>query len=111
MDISQYWVGQIPSLPLAIDVRDNDGRAVDLSAYTEHEVILLGSDNEDVDLTGSYINTIRIDEGRLVFYWPEDRSVFTKSGMYLLQLELSGPGKRDFTTAHHIKVRRLGGVR
>lgn len=110
MAISQYWVGQIPARPIAIDVRDADGRPVNLSAYTDFQVHVLGSDNEDVDLTGSTLSTSGAAEGRFVFRWPTGRSVFTKSGEYLLQLELGGSGVKDFTTEHHIKVRRLGGV-
>lgn len=109
MAISQYWVGQIPARPIAIDVRDSEGRAVNLSSYTDFNVIVLGSDNEEVDLTGSTLTTSGADTGRFVFRWPSDRSVFNKAGQYLLQLELSGPGARDFTTEHNIKVRRLGG--
>lgn len=109
MAISQYWVGQIPARPIAIDVRDSDGRQTNLSTYTDFNIILLGSDNEEIDLTGSALTTSQASSGRFVFRWPVGRSVFTKEGEYLLQLELSGPDVRDFTTEHHIKVRRLGG--
>lgn len=110
MAMSQYWVGQIPAKPIAIDVRDSDGRDVNLSAYTDFKVVILGSDNEVVDLTGSLLNTAGAAGGRFVFRFPEDRTLFTQPGMYLMQLELSGPGSKDFTTEHHIKVRRLGGT-
>lgn len=110
MSISQYWVGQIPARPIAIDVRDSDGRAINLSSYTGFNVIVLGSDNEEIDLTGSTLSTSQAANGRFVFRWPTDRSVFEKSGQYLLQLELTGPGARDFTSEHNIKVRRLGGI-
>ena len=109
MAISQYWVGQIPSRPIAIDVRGSDGRALNLASYTDFRVIVLGSDNEEVDITGATLNTSKAAAGKFVFRWPEGRSVFDEAGEYLLQLELSGGGYKDFTTEHTIKVRRLGG--
>lgn len=108
MSISQYWVGQIPSRPIAIDVRGSDGRPVNLVSYTDYKVIVIGSDNEDIDITGSTLS-VSGSSGRFVFRWPDDRSVFNKAGDYLLQLELSGGGYKDYTTEHNIKVRRLGG--
>lgn len=109
MAISQYWVGQIPSRPIAIDVRGSDGRSINLSSYTDFRVIVLGSDNEEIDITGSSLSTAGAGTGRFVFRWPEGRSCFEKAGDYLLQLELSGGGYKDYTTEHNIKVRRLGG--
>lgn len=109
MAISQYWVGQIPARPVAIDVYDSQGRAINLASYTGYNVIVLGSDNEEIDLTGSSLTTSQAASGRFVFYWPTDRSVFDKEGEYLLQLEFTSPTARDFTTEHNIKVRRLGG--
>lgn len=109
MAISQYWVGQIPARPIAIDVRGSDGREVNLASYTDFRAVVIGSDNEEVDITGATLNTSRAAAGKFVFRWPEGRSVFNKEGEYLLQLELSGGGYKDFTTEHHIKVRRLGG--
>lgn len=109
MAISQYWVGQIPSRPIAIDVRDSFGNRVNLSTYTGFKVVMLGSDNEEIDLTGSVLNSGGASEGRLVFRWPTNKSVFSKPGEYVMQLELSGPNSKDYTTVHTIKVRRLGG--
>lgn len=110
MAISQYWTGQMPARPIAIDVRDSDGRAVNLSSYTQFNVRVLGSDNEEVDLEGSSLITSQAAAGRFVFRWPTGRSVFDKAGEYLLQLELAGTGVRDFTSTHTIKVRKFGGV-
>jgi len=108
--MSQYWVGQMPARPIAIDVRDSQGRTMDLSAYNEFKVRVLGSDNEEIDLTGSTLTTSGAAQGRFVFHWPVGRSVFTKPGDYVLQMELDGIGVRDFTTVHTIRVRRLGGI-
>lgn len=109
MSASQYWTGQIPAKPLAIDVRDSDGRVVNLAGYTAFNAILIGSSNEEIDLTGYQLNSAGANTGRFIFRWPTDRSLFDEPGEYLLQLELVGPTARDFTTEHNIKVRRLGG--
>jgi hypothetical protein len=96
---------------MAIDVRDQNGYPVNLASYTNYKVKLVGSDNEDIDLTGSVLNTSGATTGHFVFRWPIDRSVFTKPGEYLLQLEIDGQnGTKDFTTTHSIRVRKLGGV-
>lgn len=107
--ISQYWVGQIPARPLSINVYDSDGRAINLSGYTAFNVKMVGSDNEEIDLTGSELLTAGAAVGRFVFRFPTDRSLFNKSGEYVMQLELLGATSRDFTTEHYIKVRKLGG--
>lgn len=111
MAINTYWVGQIPSIPISLTVRDSYGRVRNLSTYTGFNVILLGSDNEVIDTTGSTLLTSGASNGRFVFRWPTDRSLFNKTGEYLLQLEILGSeGTKDYTTEHTIKVRRLGGV-
>jgi hypothetical protein len=71
---------------------------------------MLGSNNEMVDLAGSELNTNGARLGKFVFTWPLTRSVFERHGEYVLQLELSGLGKREYTTPHTIRVRQLGRV-
>lgn len=110
MAISQYWVGQIPARPLSITVSDDLGRPIDLSSYTGFKVRLIDPTNADVDTTGAILQTGGARTGRFVFVWPTDKTLFTRTGDYLLQLELSGPGQRDFTTAHTIRVRDLGRI-
>lgn len=109
--ISQYWKDQIPARPLSIQVKDQDGNDLDLSGYTNIEVIMLGSYNEELDLTGSTINTTNKDVGKIVFVWPTSRSLFEYPGDYVLQLKLSGTGKKDFTSTHTMRVRELGRTR
>jgi hypothetical protein len=109
MNISQYQVGQKPFRPLAITVNDSAGRPVDLSFYDDYTVRLIGSDNEEVDLGNGELQTAGARQGRFTFVWPTNKSLFSKAGDYLLQLELSGDGHRDFTTAHNIRVREIGG--
>jgi hypothetical protein len=110
MEISQYEVGQIPLRNLSIVVKDSYGRAVNCSVYTDVTVRMLGSDNEVVDLTGSSLNTGGAAQGRFIFEWPRNRSLFTKRGEYVLQLVLKTGNAIDMTTAHTLKVRELGKV-
>lgn len=109
MEISTYEVGDIPA-PLAIDVRDGYGRPVNCSAYTGFEVIMLDGRNQVVDLSGSSLDTSAAQLGRFVLTYPSDRSVFTKTGDYVLQLRLSGNGRVEHTTAHNFRVRQMGKV-
>lgn len=109
MNISQYQVGQKPLRPLAIKVNDTFGRPADLSFYDDYKVRLVGSDNEEVELGNAELQTAGSRQGRFVFVWPTDRSLFSKPGDYLLQLEFNGDGHRDFTTVHSIRVREIGG--
>lgn len=111
MEISQYWVGQIPRRPLSIVVRDSLGRDLDLSGYTTYSVRIVGSNNEEVDLTGSQLQTAGAKTGRFVFVWPTTKSLFDEPGEYLLQLQMSDSTSRDFTTTWPIKVRELGEVK
>lgn len=109
--ISQYWKDQIPARPLSIQVKDQSGNDMNLSGYTSYAVKMLGSNNEELDLTGSELNTLNSDIGKFVFKWPTDRSLFEYSGDYVLQLELTGTGKKDYTTTHTLRVRELGKVK
>jgi hypothetical protein len=109
--ISQYWKDQIPARPLSIQVKDQDGNDMNLSGYTSYAVKMLGSRNEEISLTGSTLNTGNADIGKFIFRWPTDRTLFDYSGDYVIQLELTGTGKKDYTSTHTIRVRELGRVR
>ena len=106
--ISQYWIDQIPARPLSIQVKDQDGNDISLSAYTTIEAVMLGSRNEEISLTGANLNTTAKDLGTIIFEWPTTRSLFEYPGDYVFQLKMSGTGKLDFTTTHTIRVRELG---
>lgn len=106
--ISQYWIDQIPARPLSIQVKDQDGNDISLSAYTTIEAVLLGTRNEEISLTGANLNTTGKDLGIIIFEWPTTRSLFDYAGDYVFQLKMSGTGKLDFTTTHTIRVRELG---
>jgi hypothetical protein len=109
--ISQYWLDQIPARPLSIQVKNQDGINYDLSGYTSINVVMLGSNNEEVDISGSTVDASNKSSGVIIFRWPTTRSLFDDTGDYVLQLELSGTGKKDFTSTHTIRVRELGRTR
>lgn len=111
MEISRYWVDQIPLRNLAITVKDSAGRPLNLTNYTDISVRMLGSDNEEVDLDGAVVNSGGASSGRLIFEWPRDRSLFNQAGDYVLQVVLKAANALDMTTAHTIRVSDLGKVR
>jgi glyoxylase-like metal-dependent hydrolase (beta-lactamase superfamily II) len=106
--ISQYWIDQIPARPLSIQVRTQSGEDANLSAYTNIEAVMVGSNNEEIDLTGSVLDTAGKSIGNIIFRWPTTRSLFEYPGDYVLQLKLSGTGRLDFTSTHTLRVRELG---
>lgn len=106
--ISQYWIDQIPARPLSIQVRTQSGDDANLSGYTDIEAVMLGSNNEEIDLTGSVLDTAGKSIGNIIFRWPTTRSLFEYPGDYVLQIKLSGTGRLDFTSTHTLRVRELG---
>lgn len=108
MAISQYKVGSIPLRNLSINVRDSAGRSLNIAQYANISVRMLGSDNEEVDLTGAVVNRGGASQGKLVLEWPRDRSLFTKTGDYVLEVILRSANAVDITTSHTIRVTALG---
>jgi hypothetical protein len=108
--ISQYWIGQIPARPLSILVKNQDGSDFNLSGYTTINVKMLDTDNKEVPLAGSTVDSNAKQFGQIRFIFPTDRSLFTKKGDYILQLELLGSDRLDYTTTHVLRVRELGRV-
>jgi hypothetical protein len=107
--ISQYWVKQIPLRPLSILVKDDNGADADLGLYTNITIKMLGSNNEEIDLTGADVITTNKALGQIGFIWPTDRSLFEFPGDYLLQLSLqTDDGTLDFTSTHTLRIRELG---
>lgn len=104
MEISQYWVGQIPTQAISINLLDGDGNPKDCNAYTFFDVRLIGSDNEFIDLRGGQITPVNLDEGTFIFSWPP-RVIFDKEGDYLLQMLLYSGSGLDMTSLHTIRVR------
>lgn len=109
--ISQYWIGQIPARPLAIVVKNQEGADLNLSQYTTINVKMLDTDNKEVPTTGAVVDANAKQFGQIRFIFPTDRSLFTKKGDYILQLELVGSGKLDCTTTHTLRVREFGRAR
>lgn len=107
--ISQYYLDQIPARPLVIQIKYQDGTDANLLAYDNISARMLGSNNEEIDLTGSTLVTTQKAEGKITFRWPTTRSLFNYVGDYLLQIELKSTDRKDFTTTHTIRVREFGG--
>lgn len=111
MAVSQYWVGQKPSRPLAIDIRGSRGETLNLTAYTEAKVRILDPHNNEVDLTGTQLLTGGSATGRFSLVWSPTVSPFKEAGDYVLQVILkNAAGYEDVTTVHAIRVRELGKV-
>jgi hypothetical protein len=106
--ISQYWVGQIPQRPLTLIVRDSDGVNINLSEYNDIKIKILGSYNEELDVSSGTLNSNNANIGKIIYNWPTSKSLFDYPGDYLVQLELSGTGKKDFTSTHTLRVREFG---
>lgn len=108
--IGNFYVGQKPLGAFSIQVVDNDGVEVNLSAYTDISVIMIDPQNKEVDITGSEL-LVSQGVGKLAFRLPMDRSLFTHAGEYLLQLRLRNDlvGADDYTSEYTIQVQKFGG--
>jgi hypothetical protein len=111
LSIGVYEVGQIPSRPLVVLLKDEGGQNLDLSGYTNVRFRMKGSRNEDVDLIGSDVQIMDRRGGRVALHFAKDHSVFTNPGDYVFDVELSGPSARDYTTSGTIRVTQLGGTK
>lgn len=107
--ISQYWVGQIPGTPLVIEVKDDDGDALNLSSYTNFQVEILNPFNDFLPLAGGSLDTSNKATGRFIWTWPTNDSLFDDEGEYLLRLKISKNGALDYTSTHTIYVSEIGG--
>lgn len=107
--ISQYWVGQKPTVPLTIDVEDQNGASIDLTQYTGFAVSILDPDNYDVMTPDFTLDTTYAEQGRLILTFPASRSIFEKTGDYLLRFEFSNSNGIDFTNVYTMPVAEFGG--
>ena len=104
-----YEVGEIPSVGLGVEVRDDRDNLINTVGYSSVNLELRGTDDEDVDLTGVTITAVPTALGTYVVEWPRDRSIFTKRGKYLMRFELRKlDGTREYTRPTEIRVREFG---
>jgi hypothetical protein len=109
--ISQYWVGQIPAAPLVIEVKDDEGEAVNLSSYSNFEVQLLNHEEDLISTASGSLDTSNKSTGRFIWSWPTNASLFEYEGEYLFRLKITKTGALDYTTSHTIRVSEFGGTR
>lgn len=108
----EYEVGSIPSRPLTILVRDEMDNPVNVVGYDSWRLEMLGTDNEEVDLTGVSVFEIPQAIGMFSVSWPKNRSLFEKRGKYLLRLVLEmADGSKDITRTAEIRVRDFGRIK
>lgn len=106
-----YEIGAIPSRPMTIFVRDERDNPVNTIGYTQVTLEMLGTDNEKVDLTGTQIMAIPDAIGAYSITWPRDRSIFDKTGKYVLRFVLEDEyGAKDITRTAEITVRKFGRI-
>lgn len=107
MIITQFWEGDIPLRPMYFGLQDEYGQELGGTGNFTLKVKMLDTDNREVDLRGAQlINTP--DTAFATFIFPEDRTLFPKHGDYLLQLGVESNGRIQWTSAHTIRVQRLG---
>lgn len=112
MDYKVYWVGEKPAGAMTITVLDQStGAPVNLNNYQNVRLLMVDSDNQEVDIPAEATVVADGPNGRVAFVWPRDRSLFTKPGEYVFQLEMTTPDVVVRTDAQNIVVKRLGGTR
>ncbi len=110
METKTYWVGDRPGGSWTFSVlNERTGLPENLVGYTRARVKMLGSDNEEIVIPDENVSISGPQNGEVIFLWPTE-SVFTKSGRYVLQLELSSATQTRRTSVQEILVRSLGGV-
>jgi hypothetical protein len=108
--ISQYWIEQIPTQPLLIEVRNQAGDLIDLTQYTGYGIAILNPDNESVLTPDFSIDNASFVDGRVIIEFPTQYSIFNQTGEYLVRLEFSNSNGVDFTSTHGLNVSEFGGA-
>lgn len=111
LDAKTYWVGEKPGGVSAVTVLDSDGNPANLTPFTSVRLRMLDTDNNEVEIASPLTTFSDKVNGIVTFTWPADRSLFQKPGEYLLQLELSTPSAKRYTSVAPITVKRFGGGR
>lgn len=110
MQVKNYWVGDRPAGTWTFQVLDQKtGSIQDLKTYTSARVLMVGPNNESIEVPTNAVVIVDPANGLVNFAWPTV-SLFTKAGRYLVQLELSNASTTRKTTVQDILVRDLGGV-
>lgn len=108
----EYEVGARPSRPMTLLVRDELDNPVNVISYDNWRLEMLDTDDRLVDLTGVSIVELPQAIGAFSVYWPKDRSLFSRKGVYVMRLVLeSADGSKDITRAAEIRVREFGRIK
>lgn len=110
MDTKTFWVGDRPGGSWTFQILDSrSGEPLNLNSYHTARMVIVGSDNEEVETPS--INTSIADAGLglVTFLWP-DKSLFTQAGRYQMQVELIGNSARRLSTVQEILIKKTGGV-
>lgn len=110
MQTKTYWVGDRPAGSWTFQVlNQRTANPEVLTGFTSARVIMLDSENNEVEIPDENVSISNPAAGTVTFIWPQE-SLFTKPGRYVVQLELIGGTARRKTTVQEILVKQIGGV-
>lgn len=107
MIITQFWEGDIPLRPMYFGLEDEFGNDIGGAGAYQLSVRLLDPNEREVDLKGSTLVTA-MNSGFATFTFPEDRTVFLRSGDYRIQLGVRSGERMQWTSSHTIRVQKFG---
>jgi hypothetical protein len=105
-----FYVGERPGGSTRFRILSEAGVPESLASYTQARVLMLDSDNREVEFPNENTEISDPIGGVVTFLWPSE-SVFKKAGYYVLQVELIGASATRKTSVLDIHVKRLGGVK
>ncbi|MET7769903.1 hypothetical protein [Nocardia sp. NPDC005366] len=100
-----YYMNQKPVEPLVFVVRDERGKARDLSLYDSAQVYITGTNNFDFDEIGGTAVITDADNGKVTFTFMGE-TVFVNQGKYRFQVKLIAGDRWDWTDIGEIEVRK-----
>ncbi|MGW3929984.1 hypothetical protein ACWECC_18050 [Streptomyces microflavus] len=101
MTTLEFVANSVPVESLAIAVKDENGTARNLSAYSGASLLVSGPDG--VLRTGGTAAITDAEEGTVVFAWP-GTTLFDVPGDYRLALKLTAGSGADYTTPIRVVV-------
>jgi hypothetical protein len=108
--ISTYYRGDIPLDPLVLSVRAQNNQQMNLTGYAV-TARMIDPANKEVDLSDADLNSIGIESGVFQFVFPTNKTLFKRTGDYMLQLVIASPeGRVQKTSPYTIRVREMGKV-